>query len=137
MKKRSFKIATAFAGAVVGTMGLGPAALAATALPASRGGSIKNQVCGANNGGVSTWVHFYYYHDDHPAECFANKGFTTASANIASVCPGNNNGNAAITSYPYNIHFEAGSGRNGVYGSYDHITRVSITGWTGNAKCLG
>jgi hypothetical protein len=135
--KRSFKMTTAFAGAVVATMGLGPAALAATARPASRTGSIKNQVCGANNGGVSNWLHLYYIHDDHPAECFANKGHTTASANIASTCAGNNTGNIAISSYPYNIHFNAGDGRQGVYGSYDHITAVSITGWTGNAKCIG
>jgi YD repeat-containing protein len=88
MKKRSFKIATAFAGVAAATMGLRPAALAATALPAGRGGSIKNQVCSAN---TAHWLHLYYPTNSHnqpthAPECFGNKGWTTAGANVWSAC---------------------------------------------------
>lgn len=133
--KRSFRVATVFTGVAALAGGFGPQAFAVTAGPLSRTGSIRNQVCGANNNNVSHWVHLYYVHNDHPAECFGFRGKTTASATIASQCAGNNNGNLTINSFPFNEHLSAGAGRSGAFNGAAHVTAVSITGWSGSARC--
>jgi hypothetical protein len=139
--RRSFKVATVFTGVAAITGGLGPTALAATA----RIGSITNVPCGANNDGISTWVHMYYPNDDHPAECFGNWGSTPAKVTIASLCPGNNNGSltGSVATFADVITFHAGEGRHSdpyydhVFSAYFRISKVDISGWTGDAKCLG
>ena len=147
MKKRSFKVTTAFAGAAAATMGLGPAALAATALPASRAGSITNQRCSAHINGISHWVHLYYRGGTttHVPECFGNRGWTTAGAEISTFCPGNNSGTLFFKgNFPTNAHLSAngdrppagwGLGPFGPVPLFGSVAKVSITGWTGHATC--
>jgi hypothetical protein len=138
--KRSFKLATVFTGAGALTGIFAPAALAApthaTALARPDIGSWRE--CGANNGGVSNWVHLYYPNDDHPAECIGGAGNANANATIYSFCPGNNNG------FIYGTHsfsFKAGHGRKHV-SAYDHgfagndlVDGISIYSWKSHAKC--
>lgn len=131
MKKRSFKLATAFAGAAAAAMGLGPTALAATALPASRHGSIRNAKCSAGVFGESHWIHLYYG-NGHVPECFGYKGSITASANIAVACAGNNYGVLDLRSSPYVKRLFAGST---VSVSGKHVTEVAISFWSGHATC--
>jgi len=144
MKKRSFKIATAFAGAAVATMGLGPAALAATARPAS--GSIRNQRCSQTPlpNGISHWVHIYYPTNSrgkstHVPECFGYKGFTPAQAYVWSACPGNNIGGLYFANAnPY--LFNASGGKHSVkrFGPIQQsasLVSVSIRGWRSHATC--
>lgn len=127
--RRSFKMATAFTGVTAIAGAFGPAALAA---PAFHSGNIHNQECGANNDGVSKWVHLYYPMDDHPAECFASEGQVTTNVTLSSFCPGNNNGVRFIGTNPWSIPFHAGSGRNGWDAT---MTSLDISNWSGNAKC--
>jgi hypothetical protein len=144
MKKRSFKMATAFAGVAAATMGLGPAALAATALPAGRGGSIKNQLCSAN---TTHWLHLYYPPgpNRHAPECFGNRGWTTAGANVWSACPGNNSVSLYFSNAVQNRqHLNPGQGPgwvnyiigfSGPIKTSAHLTQVSIFRWTGTYTC--
>lgn len=139
--RRSFRVATVFTGVAAVAGGFGPAALAATAQTTAI--DIANQECGANTGGVSNWVHLYYPNNDHPAECFHDKGNVAAKATIASFCPGNNSGSLRGTSASgakSSFSFAAGEGRHPIssfeqYGGYFHVTGIAITGWTGDAKC--
>jgi hypothetical protein len=138
--RRSFKVATVFTGVAAVTGGFGPAALAAQATAIQP--DIAHQECGANNGGVSNWVHLYYPNDDHPAECFHDKGNVAAAGTIASFCPGNNIGSLRGTAQRANasFSFSAGEGRHpvssyAVYGGNFTLTGISIRGWTGDAKC--
>ena len=140
--RRSFRVATVFTGVAAVAGGFGPTALAAAA---SRSGSITNVVCGANNGGLSTWVHMYYPNDDHPAECVGGEGWTTANATIASLCPGNNFGDlfGSIGTRKSSLAFYASEGRHtvealtGVNNAYFRISRIAISSWSGEAQCLG
>jgi hypothetical protein len=138
--KRSFKAATVFAGVGAATAIFAPAALAAPmhAATATKPDIGPWRECGANNGGVSNWVHLYYPNDDHPAECVGGAGNLNAAATIYSFCPGNNNG------FIYGSHsfsFNAGHGRKHV-SAYDHghagndfVDGISIYNWTSHAKC--
>jgi hypothetical protein len=141
MKKRSFKIATAFAGAAAATMGLGPTALAATALPASRSKSIRVSRCTDT---ISQWVHVYYPGGptSHVAECFGFKGKTTAGARIFSACPGNNSASLHFASHGAD-RLHPGGGR--AFVAYSgiappapvsaYLNKVSIFRWSGHSKC--
>jgi hypothetical protein len=139
--RRSFKVATVFTGVAAVTGGFGPAALAAQATAIQP--DIAHQECGANNGGVSNWVHLYYPNDDHPAECFHDKGNVAAAGTIASFCPGNNIGSLRGTAdggRNASFSFSTGEGRHPVssfeqYGGNFTLTGISIRGWTGGAKC--
>lgn len=145
--RRSFKVATAFTGVAALAGGAGPTALAATTqhvLPA-----FKVQQCGANNGGVSNWVHLYYPNDDHPAECIAGPAHSNpVNATIYSFCPGNNfgqffgsfDGIKNVGPFP----FGAGSPRahignwaqaSGIQFTPFHISRITIAGDSGHARC--
>jgi hypothetical protein len=129
--KRSFKAATVFAGVGAMTGAFAPAAFANTAhVP-----TVKE--CGANNGGVSTWVHLYYPNDDHPAECAGGSGITNAGATIASFCPGNNYGTIFATHRfdfsPKQVraHVSRFDGHTG----YDKVSGIDISLWSGYNKC--
>lgn len=146
MKKRSFKIATAFVGVAAATMGVGPAALAATALPASRTGSIRNQLCSTIGNGGSHWVHLYYPRGPHNVpihdpECFGFKGTTTAGAVLWSACPGNNAG-TLFFSDASNLTLFPGGGLtplNFIMGTAHQtsatLIKVRLTGWKGTGNC--
>jgi hypothetical protein len=133
MKKRSFKMATVFVGAAAATVGLGPAALAATALPASRQGSIRVSRCSANVNGISHWVHVYYPNGTHVPECFGFKGRTTAGANIVSACAGNNFGRLHFAGFG-SLSFGPGAGT-ARFGRTLPLSKVSLFGWSGHAAC--
>jgi hypothetical protein len=90
--RRSFRVATVFTGMAAITAGLGPAAFAAEkATPATVDGP---QVCGANTGGISHWLHLFYPNDDHPAECLrtAVTSAIPAKGTITAICPGSTSG---------------------------------------------
>jgi hypothetical protein len=138
--KRSFKAATVFAGVGAATGMFAPTALAVSAHTAvvAKPEIGPWRVCGANNGGVSQWVHLFYPNNDHPAECVNGAGNLDAAATIYSFCPGDNNG------FMYGSHsfsFAAGRGRKHV-SVYDHghagndfVDGISIYSWTGHATC--
>jgi hypothetical protein len=138
--RRSFRVATVFTGVAAVAGGFGPTALAAAA---TRSGSITNVVCGANNGGLSTWVHMYYPNDDHPAECFGNRGTTPAEVTISQLCPGNNRGylQGSVATFHGVISFHPGQGRHSdpywdhALSAYFRVSIVHISGWSGDAKC--
>jgi hypothetical protein len=130
--RRSFKLATTFTGVAALSGAYGPAALATTT-PTAVHPYIHNQECGPNNGGVSNWVHLYYPHNDHPAECFGGAGGTPANATISSFCPGNNNGYFLADGIVSPVVFNHNSGRNNI--GPMHISYLYISNWTGNAKC--
>jgi hypothetical protein len=140
--RRSFKVATVFTGAAALAGGYGPTALAATAQTTAVHPDIANQECGANDDGISNWVHLYYPNDDHPAECYHGAGSTPAGATIASFCPGNNKGEVfgSVDGVTSPFPFGAGDGRHpvswydGYAGNY-HVTGIYIIGWSGDAKC--
>jgi hypothetical protein len=142
MKKRSFKMATAFAGtaAAAATMGLGPAALAATARPAS--GSIRNQPCTTYVNGINHWVHLYYPSNNHVSECFGYKGKVPAKGYISGVCSGNNFGTLTFASVPYIARLGA-RGHSIARLTFEgidvvaNLTKVSLTGWSGHSSCTG
>jgi hypothetical protein len=143
MKKRSFKMATAFAGAAAAAaataMGLGPTALAATARPASHTGSIRNLPCTKSSvNGINHWVHLYYPSNSHVSECFGYVGKTTARATISGECSGNNLGKLFLSGILGSVPLQA-KGH-----SIAHfrlpvvtVTKVSIKGWTGHSSCTG
>jgi hypothetical protein len=140
--KRSFKAATVFAGVGAMTGVFAPAALAAPAHTTAAANPDINPAkeCGANNGGVSNWVHLYYPNNDHPAECIAGRGTENVTATIASFCPGNNNGAMYSATNPF--PFSHGQGRHPVshwtkVAGNDHVAAIDIFSWTGAAKCLG
>jgi hypothetical protein len=136
--RRSFQAATVFTGVAALAGGFGPTALTATAQA-----TIANQECLANNGGVSNWVHLYYPNNDHPAECFHNKGNVAAKGTIAQFCPGNNSGSLRGTASggaKASFSFGPGEGRLPVssfeqHNGYLTLTGISIRGWSGHAKC--
>jgi hypothetical protein len=138
--KRSFRAATVFAGVGAVTGVFAPAAFAAPAQPTAvaNPGINPARECGANNGGVSNWVHLYYPNDDHPAECISGRGTENVTATIASFCPGNNSGAMYSATYPF--AFTPGQNRHHV--SYwtkvagnDHVDAIDIFNWTGHATC--
>jgi hypothetical protein len=103
--RRSFKVATVFTGAAALAGEYGPTALAATTAVHP---DFTVQECGANDDGVSNWVHLYYPADDHPAECIGGAtSYHSERGTIASFCPGNN----------------------------FHLTGITIDTWSGDAKC--
>lgn len=131
--KKSFRVATVFTGVAAVTGGFGPTALAATTHPTViHPATVENQICGANDGGISHWAHVYYPNDDHPAECFHGAGKQPEKGTIYSICPGNNSvifwGNGGIGN-----HFPAGWGRTTI-GDWA-LSAVQILGWSGSAKC--
>jgi hypothetical protein len=142
--RRSFRAATVFTGAAALAGGFGPMALAATTQATT---TVHPDIgpwreCGANNGGVSNWVHLYYPNNDHPAECIGGAGSTGGNATIASFCPGNNHGlimgsvDGVYSPFP----FYASQGRHpveyfdGYAGNY-HVTGILIENWSGHARC--
>ena len=130
--RRSFKAATIFAGVGAATGMFAPAALAAPThtTAAAKPDINPAKVCGANNGGVSTWVHLFYPKDDHPAECVGGKGYEPLKATIFSFCAGNNNG-YLYASRPFSFNYtdaRAPIGNDQVYG-------ITINSWYGNNKC--
>jgi hypothetical protein len=132
LMKRSFKAATVFAGVGAMTGVFAPAAMAAPAHPAAGAQpDIGNwQECGANNGGVSKWVHIFYPNDDHPAECIEGAGDKAENATIYSFCAGYNVGEvwfekSGVTS-PF--AFTQGTTRR-------HVS--AIDGWRGDANIVG
>jgi hypothetical protein len=142
--RRSFKVATVFTGAAALAGGYGPTALAATTQATAVRPDLTVQDCGANDDGVSTWVHLYYPADDHPAVCIGGStSYHPVSATIASFCPGNNNGSfeASVDGNVLStVYFYANSGRHTAAwwtGGYPevHIFRITIKNWTGEAKC--
>ncbi|MGH3164649.1 MAG: acid shock protein [Trebonia sp.] len=84
-------MATVFTGVAAITAGLGPAAFAAeNVTPATANGP---EVCGANTGGISHWLHLFYPNDDHAAECVRTGSSTiTATGTISAYCPGSTSG---------------------------------------------
>jgi hypothetical protein len=130
--KRSFKVATVFAG--VGAAGglFAPAAMAAPtrATTAARPDINPAKECGTNKGGVSTWVHLYYPQDDHPAECITGAGYESLAGTIYSICPGNNYGRLFAKR---DASFWAGGPR--VALGNDYLLGISIWSWSGHAKC--
>lgn len=85
-------MATVFTGVAAITAGLGPAAFAAEqATPAGVNGP---EVCGANTGGISHWLHLFYPNDDHPAECVRTPVSDTipAKGTITAYCAGSTMG---------------------------------------------
>jgi hypothetical protein len=131
--KRSFKLATVFTGAGALTGVFAPAALAA---PANTAAVAKPDIgpakeCGANNGGVSNWVHLYYPNNDHPAECIGGAGTLPVKATIRSFCAGNNNG-YVTGNLPF--HFHPSSPRTDLLTNVQ-LTAVHISSWVGHAKC--
>ena len=141
--RRSFRVATVFTGAAALAGGFGPTALAATTqTTAIHPDTPTNRICGANNGGVSHWVHLYYPNNDHPAECFHGSGYTNAGATIASFCPGNNGGylHGSVSGVGSTFHFGPGNGRHPVswfdgYRGNFHVGGISILSTAGTAKC--
>jgi hypothetical protein len=141
--KRSFRVATAFTGAAALAGGYGPAALAATTqATAVRPDIGPARVCGANNGGVSNWVHFFYPNDDHPAVCIGGGGATSVAANIGSFCPGNNSGwvrGIHSNDSPLTFFFHAGQGRHSmaywIARANFYVSAMSISHWKGNDPC--
>ena len=131
--RRSFRAATVFTGVAAIAGGFGPTALAAPATP-------TNQECGANNGGVSEWVHIYYPNNDHPAECFHGTGHAAVNATIYSYCAGNRQGyffGHSPGGADWSFHFSPGEGRHAIFGrgiNYD-MTGISISGSAGTATC--
>lgn len=140
--KRSFRVATVFTGAAALAGGFGPTALAATALQPN----ITNQICGANDKGVSKWLHLFYPNDDHPAECFHETGLAPAKGTIHSFCPGSTSGwisgtltttgDALVLVFgPTNTRFAISS----IVGSLTNfnLRKVNIDAMTGeDYKCL-
>jgi hypothetical protein len=147
--RRSFKVATAFTGVAALAGGVGPTALATTTYHVRP--AFKVQQCGANNGGVSNWVHLYYPHNDHPAECIAGPAKNQAvNATVASFCSGNNygsfygsyNGTKGLGPYFFGgpggklpIKFWTASHNRVFFYSPFHISRITITGWSGRGTC--
>jgi hypothetical protein len=135
-------VATVFTGVAALAGGYAPTAFAATTQATPVRPDIGVQECGANNGGISNWVHLYYPNGDHPAECFHGKGFSSANATIASFCPGNNSGTiygSVNGTYIAPVLFYASSGRHEIsyWTGYRevHISGIRISKWTGDSKC--
>lgn len=144
--RRSFKVATVFTGAAALAGGYGPTALATTAQPAAVHPDITPAgKCGANNGGISNWVHFFYLNDNHPAMCIGGKGGEPINGTIYSFCPGNNGGviEGSDAGIPASFHFHPGEGRAAVtkqyyypaYSSLFHVDWITISTANGTAKC--
>ena len=87
---------------------------------------------------------FYYPNDDHPAECFWGSGGMAADANIASFCPGYNNGSiwgfvdGTLTGPK---PFSPSDGRLNI-SQYDkrpgynmQVSGIAIYSWWGDATC--
>jgi hypothetical protein len=90
--RRSFRVATVFTGAAAITAGFGPVAFAAeNATPAGVNGP---EVCGANTGGISHWLHLFYPNDDHAAECVRTPASDPipAKGTITAFCAGSTSG---------------------------------------------
>jgi hypothetical protein len=128
--RRSFKVATVFAGMTALTGGYAPAALAATTPAAVRGPDITPRLCGST---TTHWVHLYYPHNGHPPECFGFEGSTPVNATISAFCPGNNNGSYSTVAYG-NVSF-GHSGTKIPYGTAQHMYRLDIFSWSGNDTC--
>jgi hypothetical protein len=137
--RRSFKVATVFAGAAALAGGYGPTALAATTQATTAG--ITWGPCSTT--GNSHWVHLYYPGGDHADECFGFTGHHATNATIASLCPGNNFGSiySAATETAQNYAFSPGKAARapmsywtGHGGDY-HVGSLSISFWSGNATC--
>jgi hypothetical protein len=142
--KRKFKLATIFTGAAAVTGGVAPAALAASAhTNVVRPDIVQNQICGANNGGISHWFHAFYPNDDHPAECFHGTGVQNEKGVIHSYCGGEAYGEyfgyLTTTGFYYHHSFGPGTTRATFSGGRGNLSlsELAISGWTGSDKCLG
>ncbi|MGD0556343.1 MAG: hypothetical protein ABSA93_15370 [Streptosporangiaceae bacterium] len=127
--RRSFQVATIFTGVAALAGGFGPAAHAATTGPNALHPEIANQECGANNNGVSKWLHLYYPNNDHPAECFHGTGTTSADATIQAFCAGSTSGyifgHLTASGNGFAVHYGRGSTRYYI----SSLTGI-ITNWT-------
>jgi len=141
--KRSFKLATVFTGVGAVTGVFGPMAFAAPANAAVVKPDINPaKVCGANNGGVSKWVHLFYPNNDHPAECIEGAGSELLKGAIASFCPGYNNGILGGTVdgvyEPFRFHDYSPRlpvSRYDLYRGYFDVESIHISNWSGANKC--
>src|ERR1700691_3864925 len=123
--RRSFRVATVFTGMAAITVGFGPAAFAAENAAAVDG----PELCGANTGGISHWLHLFYPNDDHAAECLRTGVYPIdATGTITAYCPGSTSGslfgndttNASHVSYKifpgsndrYYLHTSSGKATN-------------------------
>jgi hypothetical protein len=142
--RRSFRVATVFAGAAAITAGFGPAAFAAeNATPAAVDGP---EVCGANTGGISHWLHLFYPNDDHAAECLrTGTSPITVNGTITAFCAGSTSGylygqdTANGKFVPYDF-FPETNGRTGFLTSGDEVTNLNLVsayafGREGGQKC--
>ena len=133
-------MATVFTGAAALAGGYGPTALAATTAVHP---DFTVQECGANDDGVSNWVHLYYPADDHPAECIGGAtSYHSERGTIASFCPGNNYGTlwGSVGGKSASFYFSRSQGRHSVKWydgktGYFHLTGITIDTWSGDAKC--
>ncbi len=127
--RRSFKVATVFAGMTALTGGYAPAAVAATTQATTAG--ITWGPCSKT--GNSHWVHLYYPHNGHVPQCMGFAGSTPVNATVSAFCAGNNNGSYSTVAYG-NVSF-GHSGHKVPYGSAQHIYRLDIFSWSGNYAC--
>jgi hypothetical protein len=129
--RRSFRVATVFTGVAAVAGGFGPTALAATAKTTAIPATPTNQICGANDDGVSHWLHLFYPNDDHPAECFHGTGTVAATGTIHSFCPGSASGyisgHSTTFGNPYASPFNARTSRTGFYTRYGSATNLNIS----------
>jgi hypothetical protein len=141
--RRSFRVATVFTGVGALAGGLGPTVLATTAQAATTQPAITNKLCKDIKVTAADAV-FYYPNDDHPAECFWGQGTTPAGANVASFCPGYNNGSiwGFVDGNSTGLkHFSPGEGRapisqyDGRRGYTMNISGIAIFSWWGNSGC--
>src|ERR1700691_3917902 len=113
--RRSFRVATVFTGMAAITVGFGPAAFAAENAAAVDG----PELCGANTGGISHWLHLFYPNDDHAAECLRTGASPiAATGTITAICPGSTSGFVAgkdtVDGVPGTLNF--GPANNSRYG---------------------
>jgi hypothetical protein len=142
--RRRFQLATVFTGVAAVAGGAGATAFGGTAqADVNRPASVHNQICGANNGGVSKWFHVFYPNNDHPAECFHSVGVHTEKGIIHSFCGGTYTGeifgHLTTTGYYYHRGFGPGTTRatfSSGRGNFS-LSEVALSGWSGNDKCLG
>jgi hypothetical protein len=140
--RRSFRVATVFTGVGALAGGLGPTVFATTAQAAVIRPFIANKPCEDITITDADAV-FYYPNDDHPAECFYGSGVTAAGANIASLCPGYNNGSIwGFVDGSYTLKpFSPSEGRakisryDGRPGYTMNVSGVAIYSWWGDATC--
>jgi hypothetical protein len=131
---KTMRVATLFTGTAACAIALAPGAMAAVQ---SGGGNIQGpSPCGP----VPHWLHFRNGGDTY---CFGHVGWeTVASLGVSRMCGGNNSGfyygyykNANGDYETYSAGFGAGTTYVNVPHAPNHLTQVSIFGWSGNDTC--